>query len=325
VRTSLGISYQNLGGWHRGISARAILNRRLENYRFIEYNTSIGFREPYFVGWPVTLSTSVNFIRREYSSFDAKISKFIASFSRNFSSSFTGFIEYSFERLTIDNIRNVLYSTESDAGTKDIGAITPGFIFDTRDNKFNPSSGIISSNRFELASSSLGSRDKRGELGYYRLVTSNSFYRPLLGDVVFAGAVNLGFERSNVFGQPIPLTKLFRLGGLSSIRGYRDDIIEVETQSVINGTLALVNYRGELRIPLSGSVGTAFFVDAGNLNIDNFQPFTLLRASAGMGLRYTTPVGPVVLDVAWKLQRKPSNLTTRDTDRYRIHFAIGTF
>lgn len=325
LRAGLGVSYQNLGGWHRGVSARAILNRRLEDYRFIEYNLSMGFREPYFLNWPVTMTSGLNFIRRIYSSFDAKISKFTQTMTRNFTTTLTGFIEYSFERLTIDNIRNPLYSQAEDGGTKNIGAITPGFIWDTRDNRFNPTAGVLSTNRLEIATAFLGSKDRGGDLGYYRANTSNSIYQSVLGDVVIAGSVNYGFERSNVRDQPIPLTKLFRLGGLGSIRGYRDDIIEVETQSVINGTLALINYRGELRVPLSGAIGSALFIDAGNLNIDSFRPFSRLRASAGAGLRYNTPVGPVVLDVAWKLQYARNKLLNRDEDRYRIHFAIGTF
>ena len=132
--------------------------------------------------------------------------------------------------------------------------------------------------------------------------------------------------QSNVSGSSIPTFKLFRLGGIGSLRGYDDDSIEVETSTTVNGTLGLANYRGEYRVPISGAFGTAVFLDAGNLMIDRFAPFAV-RSSAGAGLRYVTPVGPVALDVAWKLQSDATvgNTTVPSGDRYKVHFAIGSF
>ncbi|AUX39255.1 surface antigen [Sorangium cellulosum] len=60
----------------------------------------------------------------------------------------------------------------------------------------------------------------------------------------------------------------------------------------------------ELRIPLGESFGTVVFVDAGDVS----REYRLFRSgperphlSAGLGLRYTTPIGPLRLDVGYRI------------------------
>ncbi|MGE5085681.1 MAG: BamA/TamA family outer membrane protein [Bacillota bacterium] len=43
------------------------------------------------------------------------------------------------------------------------------------------------------------------------------------------------------------------------------------------------------------------------------------RSSTGFGIRYGTPVGPLSVDIAWKLKQQPGE------DPWRIHISIGTF
>lgn len=323
LRLALGVGYQNLGGWHRSVSAQAVFNRRTENYRFPEYNISLGFREPYLANWPVVFTTNLNLLRRQFTSFDATVSRVTTAVKRDLTKTLSGFLEYGYERVEVQNARGRY--TPDDERTDFIGSITPGLILDSRNDRFNPSEGFYSINRFEFASRLFGSEE---EIGYIRTISNNSYYLRILEDIVLAFAVNVGFERSNVAGKEIPIFKLFRLGGVGSIRGYAEDDIEVETTRDIKGILASLNYRSELRVPISGSLGTALFLDAGNLMVDriSFNP-SELRSSAGAGLRYVTPVGPVLLDFAWRLQSSETvgDTQLRNADRFKIHFAIGAF
>jgi outer membrane protein insertion porin family len=319
LRFFVGGSYQNLGGWHRGINARAVVNRRLENFRFMEYRVSVGFREPYFAGWRVTLFTNVEVLRRIFSSFDATSNKVTTEFRRELTKRITGLLQYSFERVKTFNAK-----LARDNELRLIGAITPGVIYDSRNDIFNPSSGLLSVNRFELASSAFGSQK---DVGYYRATSNNTAYVDLTNDFVWGFALNFGFERSNLVGKEIPKIKLFRLGGTSTLRGYQEESLEVDSTTAINGTLSLVNYRSELRFPIEGDFGGALFWDAGNLFVDKVLPFQL-RHSAGVGLRYKTPVGPVSLDFARKLGRigsRNDKVNTDDLDVQRVHFSIGAF
>jgi outer membrane protein assembly complex protein YaeT len=321
LRLGLGAAYQNVGGWDRSVSAQAVFNHRIVDYNFPEYDINLGFREPYLAEWPVIFTSNLEFLKHQYTNFDANIDKLTMSVRRELSKTVSVFLEYSYEQ---DNIQNAQYPyLPSDDKDSFIGALTPGFIYDTRNDTFNPTHGYYSINRFELATRGFGSE---ADIGYYRTTTSNTVYVPVVGDTTLALAVSLGWERSNVAGSAIPTFKLFRLGGISSLRGYDDDSVEVETSTTVNGTLGLANYRSEYRIPISGAFGTALFFDAGNLMIDRFAPFDL-RSSTGVGLRYNTPVGPVALDVAWKLQSdaKVGDTIVPTGDRYKVHFAIGTF
>jgi|GEM_PF-4844404 len=351
ARLGFELGYSNLGGWNRGVNASAIFNRRLQDYysrgdsgwQKPEYRISLGFREPYLADWPVVFTTNLTFLQRQYSRFDANVRRITLGLKRELSRYFTGFLEYSYEQVDIRNARPPY--TRSDERTDYIGSITPGFVVDSRaDNvgnpdPFNPSKGFYSVNRFEVASAVFGSAR---DVDYYRTTSHNSTYLRIFDSIVLAFAMNMGWERSNLSGNPVPLLKLFRLGGLGSIRGYNEDGIEVGTVGSTKNinALGLINYRAEARIPLQGSLGTALFIDAGNLMIDrwSFAP-EKLRSSIGTGLRYNTPVGPVLLDFAWRLQSDPAvgdtcvtsqSLNDRTcekapTDRYKIHFAIGVF
>jgi translocation and assembly module TamA len=233
-----------------------------------------------------------------------------------------GLFEYSYERSSIFNVQQPYDIT--DEGEKFIGSIIPGIIFDSRNDKFNAAEGFFSSSHFEWAAHSFGSKR---DIGYYRFTSNNSGYLPLFENIGFAGAVNFGFERSNLAGKEIPILKLFRMGGVGSIRGYKEDGIEVETKRNISGSLTSLNYRGEVRFPFMGSFGGALFYDAGNLFVDRIAAFKV-RSSAGINLRYATPVGPVALDFAKKLQSDSvigDTAVTDDPDRFRVHFAIGVF
>jgi outer membrane translocation and assembly module TamA len=81
-----------------------------------------------------------------------------------------------------------------------------------------------------------------------------------------------------------------------------------------------VNPRAELRIPLGGVLHTAVFLDAANLWLDprNVEPWKL-RYAAGSGLRASTPVGPLALDIGLNLDRRDWE------DPFAFHFSIGLF
>ena len=89
-----------------------------------------------------------------------------------------------------------------------------------------------------------------------------------------------------------------------------------------SGGEAMVEFKGELRIPVVNNFYLGFFMDAGNIwqDPDNFD-LSQLRSSTGTGLRYLTPVGPKSVDFAFKFDPKKS-LQEED---WMVHFSIGMF
>jgi outer membrane protein insertion porin family len=80
----------------------------------------------------------------------------------------------------------------------------------------------------------------------------------------------------------------------------------------------MVNLNTELRVPLRYGLIGAVFVDAGSVwfSSDAANGFDL-RKTSGLGLRYVTPVGPIGLDYAWKLDRREGETAAE------WHFSIG--
>jgi outer membrane protein assembly factor BamA len=144
--------------------------------------------------------------------------------------------------------------------------------------------------------------------------------------------------------------RLFALGGIDSLRGFLQDALVPEDvaqklldpsaqlgidQVVIRGGDVFVNPRLELRIPLTDAIQTALFFDAGNLWTDPHalaaRDLLRLRYATGSGLRIGTPIGPLVFDYGFNIDRVldalvPSRLHQRYwEDIGAFHFSIGLF
>jgi outer membrane protein assembly factor BamA len=140
--------------------------------------------------------------------------------------------------------------------------------------------------------------------------------------------------------------RLFFMGGVETIRGYLQDSLVPEdiAEQITSGDLSIrdvairggdlfVNPRAELRIPITANVQTALFVDAGNLwtRAPGFENMFELRYAVGTGLRIATPVGPVVFDYGFNLDRVLDEFyPDRANQRFwedigAFHFSIGLF
>jgi outer membrane protein assembly factor BamA len=96
----------------------------------------------------------------------------------------------------------------------------------------------------------------------------------------------------------------------------------------------MLAFTSEARVPLKGKLGGVIFVDAGNVwatdsgdvSVDS-ESVSLrdLRYSAGLGLRYQTPIGPIRLDGGYQLNPIPGLLVNgaEQARRWRVHFSIG--
>ena len=95
----------------------------------------------------------------------------------------------------------------------------------------------------------------------------------------------------------------------------------VEPQ-VSEGGEAFLLAKGELRVPLRRSLEAGLFVDLGNLWLDPLR-FRLvdLRANAGFGLRFVTPIGPAALDFGFNVD--PDGDVNERV--FAPHFTIGLF
>ncbi|MDA0713327.1 MAG: BamA/TamA family outer membrane protein, partial [bacterium] len=129
----------------------------------------------------------------------------------------------------------------------------------------------------------------------------------------------------------VPLFKRFYLGGTNTVRGFSEDQILPSDNISINNKVYISlggNFfalmRNEIRFPLSQNLDGGVFVDVGEL-LDNPKNFSLLSlsSSCGFGIRYNTPIGPLLFDLAFRLFAGKQNLSLNIIDRVGFHFSIG--
>jgi len=111
----------------------------------------------------------------------------------------------------------------------------------------------------------------------------------------------------------------FLAGGVYSVRGFPQFYLGPKNElGEPFGGQAVVIFNQELRFPLHKSLYGGVFYDTGNV-FALAQQMSLkgLRHSAGLGLRYELPFGPIRFDWAYVLDPKPGE------NRYRFMFTIG--
>ncbi|MCB0411795.1 MAG: BamA/TamA family outer membrane protein, partial [Bdellovibrionales bacterium] len=216
-----------------------------------------------------------------------------------------------------------------------IGLIGPILDIDHRDNSFLPTRGYYNRYSLEYAAPALGSSQL---IEFARLESIYSHYLPLISKkVVSASSISGGYVKNLRYktNSGVPLRYAFFLGGSSTIRGFestsRDERIPSNDEFEAEDPIGLVveNYstyylfKSEMRWDIYKEWGAVGFYDGGSVHVGGKEFKKPYRQSIGVGLRYNTPVGPIRLDLGWKLDRKKTE--EKSEKQYRIHFAIGTF
>ena len=195
--------------------------------------------------------------------------------------------------------------------------LTVGWARDTRDSALVPNKGS-----FQRLNGEWGvAGDARYILSSYQY----QLYVPLSKQYTFAFNGDLGFGKG-LSGRPFPLFKNFFGGGLGSVRGFEQGSLG-ERDSITNAGLGgtrKMNANFELQTPFPGAgndrtLRMFAFVDVGNV-FGESQKVRLneLRSSAGVGISWVSPVGPLRLALA-----RPIRKFTGDKIQ-TVQFQIGT-
>jgi outer membrane protein assembly complex protein YaeT len=200
-----------------------------------------------------------------------------------------------------------------------LSSFTVAGIHDTRTDQLNPAAGHYLSANGQLAAEAIGS-----EVGLLKSYFTAQMFRmlPRTNRWIFAGSARVGLatafarvadtppDDSNLqAGVQLPASERFFAGGDTTVRGFALD--RLGTPEVIDangfpvGGNGVVILNAELRVPLMRSLGVVGFLDAGNV----FKQATdidlgRLRSAAGFGLRFQSPVGPIRVDLGFKINRQ---------------------
>ena len=116
---------------------------------------------------------------------------------------------------------------------------------------------------------------------------------------------------------PIPASKLFFAGGIDSNRAYGYKRMGVTLSSTTFGKVggsSMANLSLEANYPLTEDLYAAVFSDNTTLDIESFKLLDNIISSAGIGLRYVTPIGPIKVDFGMNIE---------DRSQHTLHFQLG--
>ncbi|MDH3200172.1 MAG: BamA/TamA family outer membrane protein [Myxococcales bacterium] len=190
-------------------------------------------------------------------------------------------------------------------------------VVDLRDDSRSPRAGFF----FQVGSQQSPAKIKRS-WQYVRVTPEVRGYIPLPLSSTLAFKFGIGAmflfsrdtQRLDLIGQQLgPQSYRLRSGGPTSHRGFFpgflgdpgsvDSLTEEGNDARNDGGLRRWEASVEWRLPVTQNFATAFFMDFGDVNRGKFYRFNYIRAAAGFGFRYQTPVGPIRLDFGFLIPK----------------------
>lgn len=106
----------------------------------------------------------------------------------------------------------------------------------------------------------------------------------------------------------VPLDKRLYAGGAGSVRGFGYQLAgPLDSYDKPTGGRSSLEFGGELRYRFTETFGIVPFFDAGDVHSSALPESLKLFYSAGIGLRYYTAIGPVRLDIATPIYKRPTD------------------
>jgi outer membrane protein insertion porin family len=194
--------------------------------------------------------------------------------------------------------------------------LTLGWARDTRDSTLVPNDG-----RYQRVNLEWG---VAGDTRYLKANYQYQQYWPLFRNFTFAFNGEVGWGKG-LSGKSYPVFKNFYGGGLGTVRGFEQNSLgHVGFDGLYDGGNRKININNELYIPVPGTgndrtLRMFTYLDIGNVwGKDDKLSASDLRASAGLGVSWVSPVGPLKLSFGQPIRKKP-------TDKIqKLQFQIGT-
>ena len=317
-RGSFNVSRLNMFG----AGHTASLNTRFSN---IEQRAVLSYVAPQFRGnpnWSVS-SSGLYDLSKNVNTFTARREEGSLQFSQRATKATSLQYRFTFRSVDVSNLKIdpaliPLYSKPDR-----VAAWGGSHIFDRRDDPAEPHHGLYNTVDFSFVTSLLGPTER-----FTRLVWKNSTYHRVSRQVTFARSTTVGVITGIGGTKPpdIPLPERLYGGGATTLRGFPENQAGPRDQLTgfpLGGSASLFN-NFELRFPLLGeNVGGVLFHDMGNVyssltdisfryrqptstifneakeTYDTVYGFNYTVQSAGLGIRYRTPIGPLRFDVAY--------------------------
>ncbi|TMA94902.1 MAG: outer membrane protein assembly factor BamA [Deltaproteobacteria bacterium] len=287
-----------------GRGQRLVLNADVGSIR---RNVILSFTEPYFRETPLTVGADAFSWRLEFDDF-ARSGTGIGT-QLTYPVTAWGYTslwglpledvrvgsDYRLEQAKISNISSTAPpSIKIEEGTNLISSVTPHASRNTLNHAFDPTAGSLQD--------------------------LSLLHSKALGDFTYAlgGTLGYGVGDGGLAGNDLPLFERYFPGGINSIRGFKtrtlgpreeskDALGRVIASTPIGGSEEVI-LNNEIIFPLVQTIGLkgVVFTDAGNAyGADETISLDNTRFSAGAGLRWLSPVGPLRVELGKPFNTKP--------------------
>jgi outer membrane protein insertion porin family len=340
-----GVSYNNLFGrmLSAGLEGQISVSGR--------YRLQLSYRDPYLFNRDLTLTSYFFATREPIQDVDIDRLGLVNEVSHYFGHYLRVALRQEYQRITPVNPENLSFIEANDFPRFDQpikeATIGPTAFYDRRDDPIDPHRGYYTSLAVKYAFPLFSA-----EARYTKFSTQAAYFQPIGKSVVAGSLRLGGIFPYGPPTIQVPIAERFFAGGQSTGRGFEQDLLGIPGESVDydtratlhtgsgNGSCAptfpnaaaydcnagphIVGGNGffaanaEFRFPIFGDLGGTVFYDLAqvwrefaDLNF-RFEGEDGLRQTAGIGLRYMTPIGPLRAEYGMPLQPKmiPYDITT---------------
>jgi outer membrane protein insertion porin family len=328
---SLGVGYSTSDGplGLAGIRERNLLGKGQDlslngSLSGVRSQLQLSFTEPYFMDHPIAVGFDL---------FDTRTTATNTQFTENdiggtirAGYDLTEFLHHTVRyTISLQDITDVdptaSLAIQQEQGSNLNSVLGNEFLYDRRDNRFDPTEGYYVRLRNEISG-------PPGDFAYISTRLGGGYYQALnKSKSVVAGLTGeIGYIQD--LGKPVFISNSYQLGG-QTFRGFESSGIGPR-DSVSGDSLGGKEYfvgtfqvSFPVGLPEEYQVRGHAFTDFGTLtdtdaDIGTVQDSPSLRVSAGVGIIWKSPFGPIGIDVALPILKESFDLTQL------INFSVGT-
>ena len=299
-------------------------------------NYGLDFFNPWIFNKPIGWGFGTYWKTYEWDDFSQEtIGAYTTFTKRILSPDLTASVTYRLDRVDMYDIESGASTLiKKEKGQNWLSSLTFGLTYDTRDNIFRPTKGIIASERFSLYGGPLG-----GNYSFWRNSASIQGFFPFFTDRkdrnwVISARTKL--ETQNSYDDDdsdtagIPAYEMLYAGGIGSVRGWRSGTLGPhDNYTAIGGKTSQTN-SVEMFAPIYEKLieGSIFF-DVGGAFPDSWSVTggteggknggSGYRASVGFGLHVITPLSPMPVRIYFPIVLNKKD----DDDTEFIQFSFG--
>ena len=308
LRGGLEFENRNVMGFAHDLSLRAV-----QSFKSTSFDGQYTVPEVFgrdlnaYVKGSALRRKEVTFTREEYGG-SAGVQKYVEPIKTTFG------VYYSYQFLDASSLGGAI---TNDVGVADArsAAFVVDFNRDRRSTPVLPRTGTRLFGRVEFAAADLG-----GNVNYQRLVLGGSYHLDLHGGrLLHLGLVHGDTLTLGGNSKDLPFTKRFFPGGENSVRGYQDgEASPLDSNGDQLGAETYTQGNIELEQLITKSWSVVVFLDAVGFAQDrNDYPWDEELYSAGGGVSWRSPIGPVRLEYGYNLDPR------RHDPAGTLHFSIG--